>query len=383
MRLFALIFIIFLLSSCGGGAVVFEPTPPPPDQSPIVYTHPSGAFMAAVPQRWAKFEQNTTTLAAATFSAPGGDQPAVSFAAVNLGRTINDDDFARIIDLYQSQVRADTGDYVEQSREPMGDGSWRLTGLRRAPGGGTQPLNTFIERAGSVIGVIEVVVSPEQMRQLEQIANSFALNAAADLEPTDLTTLAFVKESDLAVLHLAAWSTPAGVFFITGEVANYGTSTLTNLPVEAALLNAAGQQVDGAVDVVMGHGVPPGGFAPFSLRFGGGQPAAATAYTVTLGAGEINDDVVGANGLTWTDESQFDALNRLIINGSVTNTAGETVNDLRAVVTVFDAAQNVIGAAFAEVVPTLDANDSADFTITLPELGGDPQNYILTVQGVR
>ncbi len=382
MRPFACFLLLLILSACGGGTVMFAPTPAPPDQSPVIYAHPSGAFTAAIPQQWARYEQNTTTLAAAAFSAPHDDQPAVLLAVVNVGREVSDDEFAQIINLYQTQVRADVGEYVEQSREPMGDGSWRLTGLRRTAGGGTQPLNTFIQRAGSLIGVIEIVVSPTHMRALEQIANSFALNATADLDPAELSALAFAKEGDLALLHVAAWTTPEGVFFITGEVANYGANTRAGLAIEATLLNADGQQIDGAVDRVMGHGVTAGGFAPFSLRFGGGQPAAAASYTLTLNSGEPTDTVIGADGLTWTDDSEFDALNRLLINGEVRNTTNAPIREVRAVVTVFDAAQDVIGAAFVEVSPVLAAGDSAEFTITLPELGGSAQNYILSVQGV-
>jgi hypothetical protein len=43
----------------------------------------------------------------------------------------------------------------------MGDGSWRLTGLRTSIGGSVQQVNTFIERAGSLVGVVDVIVPAE------------------------------------------------------------------------------------------------------------------------------------------------------------------------------------------------------------------------------
>ena len=190
------------------------------------------------------------------------------------------------------------------------------------------------------------------------------------------------------MLHVAAWSTPAGVFFITGEVANYGLTTITGVPVQVDLLTADGLSVTGAVDQVMGYGIPPGGFAPFSLRFGAGQPALATNYRLTLGSADWSPDaesptIYGQNELTWTDESGFDVFNRLVVSGVVTNISDHVIHNPRATVTVFDGAQNVIAAGFSDISPAeLDASATADFQITLPEMGGDPENYIVNVQGV-
>lgn len=389
---------LLLLTGCSGGAVVFAPTPAPPDQSPTLYTHPSGAFSVSLPGQWANYEQNTTTLATAAFSAPGSTQPDLLFAVINLGRDVDATEFGSLVDLYQRQVRADTGSYTEQSREAMGDGSWRMTGLRAAPGGKTEPLNTFIQKNGTLIGLIDVLMPADaaKAQTLQAIINTFTLNAGSatpPLEATDLTTLAFAKDSALGILHLATWNTTAGVFFVTGEVANYGSTTIANVPVQVDLRSADGLSVVGAVDQIMGYGIPPGGFAPFSLRFGQGQPSLASIYTVVLGgAGWQPTEAViyGQNEMSWTDESRFDNFNRLVISGTVTNISDSLIRQPRAIVTVFDGAQNVIAAGFTDVARDANASgspaelppgESASFEITLPELGGDPQNYIVNLQG--
>ncbi|MEP7294102.1 MAG: FxLYD domain-containing protein, partial [Chloroflexota bacterium] len=374
----ALILFCLVLSGCGSGAVVFAPTPVPPDQSPIRYTHPSGAFSVTLPRQWSIYEQNTTTLATAAFSTPASSAPALLFAVINLGREVNATEFGELVNLYQTQVRSDTGYYSEQSREAMGDGSWRMTGVRSAPGGGTEQLNSFIQRAGTLIGLIDVLMPddaaqvPEQVQTLQGVINSFTLNpgdATAPLEASDLTTLAFAKDSSLGLLHLATWSTPAGVFFVTGEVANYGMTTISGVPVQIDLRSAEGLSVAGAVDQVMGYGIPAGGFAPFSLRFGQGQPSLASTYTVALGGEDWQPSetvIYGQNEMTWTDESRFDNLNRLIISGTVTNTSSSLIRTPRALVTVFDSAQNVIAAGFADVTDALPPAESAPFEVTLP-----------------
>ena len=74
-------------------------------------------------------------------------------------------------------------------------------------------MNTFIEREGTFVGLIEVLVPADSggIPSAEAIINCFSeeIHDDAPLQPTDLTTLAYAKESGLGVLHVAAWSTPA------------------------------------------------------------------------------------------------------------------------------------------------------------------------------
>lgn len=384
--------LLLVLAACDGGAVVFAPTSVPADLSPLRYVHPSGAFAVTLPRTWSLYEQNTTTLASAAFSAPRDEHVSLLFAVMNLGRDIDSQEFGNLITLYQSQIRSDVETYTEQNREAMGDGSWRMSGIRTVEGGGAEAVNTFIIRQGTLVGVAEVVVPPDtDLLPLEQIVNSFTLQPTDALQASELTTLAFAKPSSLSILHTSTWMTDQGVFFITGEVANYGTMTVANVPVGAGLLTAEGLSAAGAVDLVMGHGIPPGGFAPFSLRFGQGQPSIATEFMLRVGSEpdgepiEMLEDtaLIGAGELTWTDESSFDEFSRLVISGEVTNGGERLARALRVTVTIFDTEQHVIGAAFADLSPgSLPPGETTPFSILLPELGGDPANYIVNVQGL-
>jgi hypothetical protein len=379
---------IILLAGCSSGAVVFAPTPPPPDLSPLRYNHPSGAFSVVLPRNWSVMVQNTVTLAAASFAAQGEIEPSASFAVVNLGREVDSETLSDIIQQYQTQIRPDVDRYTEQDRQAMGDGSWRLTGLRTVVGGKTQQVNTFIERSGSFLGVIEVILPDdvERLQTLQTIINTFTINPDVPLQPSELSALSSVTRSALDILHVATWTAPAGVFFITGEVANYSNVLLTDIPVRAVLLTENGLGVVEAVDTVMGYGIPPGGFAPFSLRFGQGQPALTSTYELTLGNEAWEPDsgavVFGPDELTWTDESTFTEEGQLLITGTVTNISNQVISNLRAVLTVFDDAQNVIAAGFTDVTSSqLAPDESADFQIRVPEMGGEPAHYIVNVQG--
>jgi hypothetical protein len=388
---FSLIFLLIVVTtlvSCTSGTVVFAPTPLPPDLSSLSYDHPSGAFSVVLPRNWSIYTQNTTEVASASFAAPQDDEPSLSFAAVNLGRDLDASALGDVINQYQTAVRPDIDRYTEQDRQAMGDGSWRLTGLRTVMGGRTQQVNTFIERSGSFVGVVEVIVPDDgaEMEALQAIINTFTIHSEAPLQTSDLTVLSSTTRNRLEILHVATWTTPAGVFFITGEVANYGAATLTDIPVRAVLYTADGLGVAEAVDTVMGYGIPPGGFAPFSLRFGQGQPALTSRYELILGNETWQPDesaqIYGQDELTWTDESTITDQGQLLITGSITNISGQTIRGLRAVVTVFDEAQNVIAAGFTDLTsPQLAPNDSADFQIAVPEYGGSAAQYIVNVQG--
>src|SRR5215207_3908309 len=134
MRLTALLILLLIgFTGCGSGAVMFAPTPLPPDLSPVAYTHPGGIFRLVAPRTWAVYEQNTTAMASASFSVPGETEPSLLFAVMNPGIELNSASFGELISQYQTQVRPDIDRYSELSRQAMGDGSWRMTGLRRTP----------------------------------------------------------------------------------------------------------------------------------------------------------------------------------------------------------------------------------------------------------
>lgn len=386
-----LIVIAGLLSACAanGGAVVFAPTPLPPDLSPRGYTHPSGAFSVDLPPDWAVRVRQTSTTAEAAFSPPGATYPALSVAVVNLGSNTTPP-LVDIINTYQADLRPDARRYSEQDRQAMGDGSWRLLGLRVTAGGQAEQVNTFIGRSGNFLGVVEALLpsSPEALRRLEQILNTVRIHPNAPLQPTDLNALRGAHRAALEVTNVTAWLTPDGVFFVTGEVANFGDYALSDVPVAVTLVNASGDIVAGARDTVMGYALPPGGFAPFSLRFGEGRPPEAEAYTVTLGGDGWQPTtapaVAGAEALTWTDESRFSNEGDLLIDGLLTNTGDDTVYAPLATVTVFNARGDVIASAFTRITEgPLEPGASLPYRLRLAELGGQPTQYIVTLQAYR
>jgi hypothetical protein len=389
---------LMLLTGCEGGAVVFAPTPLPPDVSALNYTHPAETFSISVPRAWSVYVQNTPTLTSATFSPPGSPDPLLTAAVINLGQPVDAAGFGDLMEAYQTLYRPDVRHYTEQSREAMGDGGWRLTGYRITPGGAPQAINTFFAFSGSLIGVVEVVLPRDGARQadLQTAVNSFRINptgavgTGGALQVSDLEALSGVRSGTLEVQNVFAWTNAFGVFFVMGEVANTSNQAVASVPVRVALTGSDGSTVIEAVDVAMGYGIAPGGFAPFSLRFGEGQPDAASNYRITLGDAEWAAQnppqapgFVGLGTLAWTDESRFADDGALLISGTVTNQGETPARDSLGIVTVFDGQQQVIGAWFAPLnAPLLPPGEPVAFEIRVPEIGGEPINYILDIQAL-
>ncbi|MGJ3240278.1 MAG: FxLYD domain-containing protein [Anaerolineae bacterium] len=376
------------LSACSGGAVIFAPTPLPPEASPNQYDHPSGAFTLLLPRTWALYEQTTSLFASASFAPPASDTPLVQIAVVNLGREITAGEIGELMTRYQTDIRPDIPRYTEQDRQAMGDGSWRIAGLRQTISGSTEQVNTFIQYRGSLLSVMEVIVPLDAtlQSQTQTIINTYQLATDADLPVANLSDLTGTASAPIQLVNVSTWTTANGVFYVTGELANADEEALAELPVQAQLLTDAGEVVAEGGDIVMGYAVEPGGFAPFSLRFGQGQPVNATRYAVTIGAESYTRQpvtVIGAPILQWEDATDTNRDAAIFITGTVTNTGDVDVLAPRAIATLFDAGGRVIGAGFANAdVTQLGAGETADFNVLISEVGGVPVNYVVNVQAL-
>lgn len=370
--------------------MVYAPTAPPPDLSAVAYTHPGGVFSLHVPPHWGVHVQNTTTLATAAFSPPGASAPMLQIAVVNLGERLDSEAFSAALNRYQGELRRDLIHYKEESRTAMGDGSWRLTGLQRVTGGATWAVNTFVQQTGDYFTVLEVVIPEDTalMAELQSAVNSFQVNTDNALMVAPLNVLVSTATHELDALNVLTWTTANGVFFVTGEVGNYGAAPVMNVPVRVVLISDNGLPVAEAADTVMSEFLPVGGFAPFSLRFGQGQPALTNQYQLIVGGEAWTPEsldsaiIAGPESLRWTDESQFNDNGDLLITGVLHNDGGQAVHRPRVVVTVFNADQAVIGAGYTNLEAVLGAGDSTPFQVVIPDLGGSPAQYIVTAQGV-
>ncbi|MFZ4813299.1 MAG: hypothetical protein ACOYL5_02095 [Phototrophicaceae bacterium] len=374
--------------SAGSGAVVFAPTPVPADVSPASYAHPSAAFTVVLPRTWALRERHLTVISIASFSPPRSHVPLITLAALRLNAPPADDTaLQQLMTDIQTRWRPDAPRYTEITREAMGDGSWRLTGVRQTLNNTAQQINTFIEIHDGLLGVIEVVLTddPALNQRVQEAVNTVQFHPTSDLQPTTPETLRLMSSNALEALNVSAWTAPDGAFFVTGEVANLSDIAVEGLPVEVALLTQDGRAVTSAADVTMGYGVPPGGFMPFSLRFGDGQPALTDHFTLTFGAEAweplSTTPFYGVGVLSWTDSFTVTPEGWLLVSGVISNPSETYVYLPRVVITVFDDNQRVIAARFVELDKVEFApGEQAPYEVLITELGGTAARYIVTVQ---
>jgi len=392
MRRYIYIWIFFIsiaLSACGQGAVVYAPTPLPPDTSPIAYSHPSGAFQITIPRAWSAFTQSLPDLASATFSAPQIAEPLLTVTLLTVSEM---PDIATLLTIYQTEARPDSGRYTELERQAMGDGSWRLIGLRTTLGGVGQNINTFFQVHGTFISIIETVLpdspDPALARVLEEAVNSLQVNSGASLLPTTLFSAQKTATTPLRLTTVYLWTTPNGVMFLTGVLQNATNAPIGNVPLYAGLQTPDGVVVDGVSGQVMGYGIPAGGFMPFSLRFGNGQPISATRYTLTIGGGGWNPESAtpryyGEENFIITSDRSTTSEGFVVIRGDVTHIGTDIVRDPIAVVTVYDSQRHVIASAFTPIKDGVFLpQESASFNFNLTELGGTPAFHLVTVQAL-
>jgi hypothetical protein len=389
--LLSIITTVTILTACNTqGVVVFAPTESPPGSQLIHFQHPSGSFSLDVPDDWAIYAHDSSSLAAAFFTPPGAAAPALEVAAINLGNTAAGESLSSLISDYVEILQSTGSAYSEQDRQQLPDGSWRITGIRSNVGGEPQAINMFIMQQDTILSVANIILTEDTNVQskLERAVNSLSLAPASTLSSAPLDILASFNPGPVTVTNAFSWSTPEGIYFVTGEVTNTGIQPVTSVPVHARLLTPEGETTDEASDTTMGLQIAPGQFAPFSLRFGQGLPDGTSTFVLTLGSEEWRSSMtdtpsMATESLTWDSSSSVTTEGHLVISGTVTNMGETRVEDIIAIITVFDAKENVIAAGFVPVdEPTLAAGESSTFTIRVSEMGNSPENFIVDVQGV-
>lgn len=376
--------LILFLTACQSGAVIFEPTPLPPDQSPLFYHHPSGAFRIAVPQDWALHEQVNAELASVTFTPPNASAPVLTVGVIQLAEYW---ETLPLINYYQSNLRPNPDHYEEQDRILMPDNSWRVVGVREATGGSRQPVNTFFQREDDLIAVMEIRLmnDPSRLQELEIASNTLQLFTDHQLIPTVIDRLAFISPADLQVMEVNAWTTAHNVYYVAGSIRNTTANDLYAVPVVVGLIDDQGETVTSAFDDVMGYSLPAGGTAPFSVRFGEGQPDEARRFQVTIGEGKPLTRQVNHDALQWAERDiVLTVEGHQLITGEVVNESDMTLYDPQLIVTVFGEDEAIIGTGFVTFHDgALEAGASAPVIMRIQDLGGTPVSTLLTLQAYQ
>jgi murein DD-endopeptidase MepM/ murein hydrolase activator NlpD len=201
------------------------------------------------------------------------------------------------------------------------------------------------------------------------------VEAAKQLLPTPTPLPAKVQ-------GLAFYENSVGSLRCLGEVVNPNTRALENVQVRVTLKDTAGKVLAEGRPFTALDVIAPGGQSPFELLFTS-PPGRYAGFEATVvraepsnepGTRYANLQIVSKQG--GTDGLQF----RVI--GKARNVSDRPAVNVKVVVTVYDAANNVIGYRQQLVGEgNLAAGATTDFAVAFAPSGGTPAHFEVTAEG--
>ncbi len=354
------------------------------------YEHPGGVFSLQMPSSWLVADLSEGPGLLVSCTPPGAERVMLTVYVARLAATLDEAAFRQAMDAYLDATYNATLTVLE--RTAMGDGSWRVTGVRQA-WDGSLPVNVFMQRDGPFFSALEVVVPPNDPAStalLSLVVNSYRVDETADW-PVGVVEAVPQPAADLILAGgnlvfsgVRSWTDEVGRLHISGRLANRAPYPLEGIEVRATLYDSAGQAAAEQV------GIPPalvlldGEYTPFEVRFDGGRPPAAVRVGLRAMAERAVEGLrryYGPQHFDWDDRAEYDDTGRLHIRGTVWNRGGEAAHNVQAIITFFDDADRVIGYVTAEPGEgPLAPGASTRFDVPVPRLGAEPARYLVSVQ---
>jgi hypothetical protein len=170
---------------------------------------------------------------------------------------------------------------------------------------------------------------------------------------------------------------------VLGEVVNPGSASLENTQVRAALLDGSGAESAVGMAFTALDVIPAGGKSPFGVLFQT-PPGGVASFVVTVIRAESSPEP-GNRYTPIAVASQESVLDGLLftVRGSIVNQGGFNAEDVKVVLTAYDASGRVTGYRQETVgAGTLPAGGVAEFQIAIaPAVRGLPANYSVVSEG--
>ncbi len=390
--------VLFILSSLMlSGCADETPTPSLVDPTGFVaYIHPTGTFTLSMPPDWVVNDASDEYALNVEFSPPGSPEPLIGVYVVSAdvlagmsseGESISVED-ETVVAHYRS-VFYDAVDltYKEISRDPQPDGSLRLTFLIDAPQGTTQH-NDFLQVIGPYLAALRVRLPDDQAqsRTLTRVIDTFQIHEDAGWRSVVQAQPGGATQDVVGFASLNAWVDRNGGFVIVGQVVNNGDKALEFVRITAQLYDAENRLLGEQDDFVSSDMVLPGEFTPFSIVFGDGLAPGTVRYDLNASARYADfaaQPFYGPENFALSSQAEFDENGFLEISGQVRNEGSATASLVKVLVTVFDEEQRVIATDTTLVdEQRLAPGETSGFSVIFVELGGVPNTFLVTAQGV-
>jgi len=186
---------------------------------------------------------------------------------------------------------------------------------------------------------------------------------------------------------IAFYRTPVDSLLGLGEVANTTSFTLTNVQVEASLLDADGVRLAETTSFVSMDVVPPESRCPFSVLFTTPPADWATYQVRVIRAQEAGALAAAYVPLSVTELEGEPSGPQFTVSGVVENhTAGQSPRSVDIVVTTYDTEGTVTGFRHASLPPSagdrpLSPGEERAFSLSLIAYGADPDAFTVVALG--
>jgi hypothetical protein len=391
LTIFAVILVAGLFSACDAAPVVVVATPVPPDMNYHTYRHPSSVFSLRLPPDWSVRDVSKGDAVRVEFSPPSNTGLPMTVYVINTGSVIDASTLLDSIDKYQSAVNGNPALYTEVSRNAQGDGSWRITGVRKTPIGSRQ-LNTFIQADKAFLSVIEMDItdaSPELLQTMKTVLNTYRVSPDASITASTISGEPSGVNTSSGVLDfggLFTWTNSQGAFVINGQVTNQSGGPLEAVRVTALLYDSQNNVIGEQANVLPLEVLSTNGISPFTVQFKTGKPAQAVRYELQ-GTGRYAEYALKTHlgddkFVKGNDKATFNAGGYLTVGGDVVNGTQQPAHFVKATVTVYDEQQHVIATDSVFLSkPDLLPGEAAKYEVTFAEMGGSAYRYSITIEG--
>jgi LysM repeat protein len=187
------------------------------------------------------------------------------------------------------------------------------------------------------------------------------------------------------IANVGFYETPVGGFWCLGEVINNTGANIEQVQVGVSLYDAEGEMVSHGSTFTEFDTIPNGGKMPFALLFTE-RPSNFSHHQVTA-LGGVAIAHWGRNYMDLTIESDHGEASgerAYVVTGQVRNTGQYDAEQIRIVVTAYDAEGQVVGVRRGSPeTQTLGVSESSPFRVSLSSLGGQVITHTVQVQGQR
>ncbi len=370
----------------------------------VTYLHPTGVFMLDLPPSWVVNDTSGETAINVEFSPPDSPDPLINIFVISSDvvpqptpfpssdtsaatPTPAPPTFDSLVEFYQTSFYNRTDfTYKEIGRDQQPDGSLRIRFVIEAPQGTSQH-NDFVQVVGPYFVAMRLVLPADhaQMRTLTRVVNTLKVNDSAgwaSVIPKDDTATRDV----VSFASLNGWVDQNGGFVVVGQVVNNAPLALEFVRITAQLYDADGNRLAEQDDFVSSDLVLPGEYTPFSIVFSDGLPPGTVRYDLHASARYADyaaRSFYGPQNFAITSEANFDLNGLLVVSGQVRNEGNLTASLVKVIVTIFDEQQRVIATDTTLVdLQRLAPGEASSYNVTFVELGGIPNNFMVTAQGI-